>query len=465
MKRSYYLQFFAIALLAACGALVPAGRASAIYVQYFQWGNGAASQVVKPGESAIIRAHCQDQDGYKIYNYAVYGGYPDPYVWAGGGQDVNRWVTNPEGTYQYWFACQDNQLFGYERAYSGPITLTVTNSTVVSSFTASPASVRSGSRSTLSWDGSKGVKFSSCQLTGGQWGSTGAWFTALPGSIQTEPIAADTTYSFRCLDTDGASTPTRTATVTLRDLCSNIPGTQATAPANSTVIGGEWNEWAERLGLGDRLPNRSMCLCNAGYTLQGDQCIGADACSNIAGIQPSVPANGTVNNGVCSCNAGYSLQGSACVASCSGAHQVGTPPSCSCETGYQMQNGSCVQVACPGANEINWPTCSCAAGYSRDAGTNTCIRQPQLSITVNGQAAVRVHRGTEVTVAWSASGVAAGSCSVRTNAGSTISTSESGTATPAVGAQTAFRLACLNDAGTSVSREANVTLIPEVIEQ
>ena len=164
---------------------------------------------------------------------------------------------------------------------------------------------------------------------------------------------------------------------------------------------------------------------------------------------------------------GSTYNGSACVPLpvCTGAHQVGTPPNCACDVGYQMQGGSCVQVQCPGAHEVNWPACSCAAGYERDAGTNMCIREPQLDVTVNGQDAVRVRRGSDVTVAWSATGVAAGSCSVATNAGVSLASGDSGSRTTAVTYQTTYRLTCSNDAGSPVSKEANATLIPEVIEQ
>ncbi len=325
--------------------------------------------------------------------------------------------------------------------------------TTLSSFTASPGSVANGGASTLSWSGTKGSSFSSCRLSGGQWGS-GTWFTALPGSVSTQPLTTTTTYSMNCFDTTGTVTPTRSATVTVAaapDACSNIAGNQATAPANGTAQGG-------------------VCSCNTGYTLQGAACVAVvDVCSNIAGNQATPPANGTTSGGTCSCNSGYTLQGASCVAVpvCSGAHQTGTPPNCSCEVGYQWETttSSCVQVQCSGANEVNWPTCSCAAGYSRDSGTNTCIRQPVIDIKVNGQDAVRVQKGTQVVVTWSASGVAAGSCRITLNTGATFGSGDSGSVSTAVGHQTTYRLSCTNDVGTSVSREANATLIPDVIEQ
>lgn len=347
---------------------------------------------------------------------------------------------NGPSTYTFYCENVDAGAGGGNGSNTLTINPTPTNSTL-SGFTANPTSVAGNGRSTLSWTGTKGSKFSSCQLTGGQWGTAGAFFTALPGSIQTDPLVANTTYSFRCIDTDGASTPTRTATVTVADACSNIPGSQATVPANGTASGG-------------------VCTCNSGYTLSGDQCVGSDVCSNIVGTQLVPPANGTTSGGTCSCNSGYSLSGGSCVASCTGAHQVGTPPSCSCDTGYNMQGGVCVATACPGVNEVNWPTCSCATGYSRDSGTNMCIRQATLSITVNGLTATRVRRGNQVVVTWSASGVTLASCRVTTNTGATVGSTDSGTVTSAVAAQTTYRLSCSNDAGTTVTSQAAVTLIP-----
>jgi hypothetical protein len=89
---------------------------------------------------------------------------------------------------------------------------------------------------------------------------------------------------------------------------------------------------------------------------------------------------------------------------------------------------------------------------------------PTLSITVNGQDAVRVRRGSSVSVAWSATGVTAGSCRVTTNTGATLSASDSGTQSATINNQTAYTLSCSSGTRT-VSETANVTLIPEFIEQ
>lgn len=254
-------------------------------------------------------------------------------------------------------------------------------------------------------------------------------------------------------NTTAASPKTYTFTAT-------APGQYVFYPAALTAAYPSWNNYGKSLLV--------TVNCPAGQTAQGGACVAAvDVCSNIAGMQATPPANGTSSGGLCSCNTGYSLQGTSCVpvAACAGAHQVGTPPNCTCDVGYQMQGGICVQVLCPGQNEVNWPTCSCAPGYTRDGGTNMCIRQPVLNIKVNGLDAVRVRKGSSVTITWSASGVASGSCRVTTNTGTTIASGDSGTTASAVGNQTTYRLTCTNDAGSATTKEANVTLIPELIEQ
>lgn len=352
------------------------------------------------------------------------------------------------GPSTYTIYCQNVDAGGGGGSGSNSITVVPTpKNTTLSSFVANPTSVSGGGQSTLSWSGTKGTKFSSCQLTGGQWGTSGAWFTALPGNVTATGIVADTSYTFNCFDADGANTGARTATVTVTDACGNIPGFQSSAPANGTSSGG-------------------TCSCNSGFVLQGNQCVGADSCNNIAGTQTGAPSNGHTNtDGSCSCNSGYALQGGSCVAACTGAHQVGTPPSCSCDTGYQMQGGVCVAVACPGQNEVNWPSCTCATGFSRDGATNLCIHSPQLNIKVNNLDSVRVRKGASVSLTWSATGITAASCAVRSNTGALVGSGDSGSVSRTIDAQTTYRLTCINEAGSSVSKEASITLIPSVTEQ
>jgi hypothetical protein len=61
--------------------------------------------------------------------------------------------------------------------------------------------------------------------------------------------------------------------------------------------------------------------------------------------------------------------------------------------------------------------------------------------------------------------VTAGSCRVTTNTGATLASADSGSQAATVDHQTTYTLSCTNDAGSGVSKEANATLIPEVIEQ
>ncbi len=392
----------------------------------------------------------EEDDGETPLCYASFGG-ANGSVYTG---PINAATT-------YTISCQNySGGWGSSDAYgANSITVVPTppaTPTTLGSFYANPSSIPNGSATTLYWGGVKGTNFSSCRLNGGQFGDA-TWYSTLPGSVATVPLTASITYWMICYDTDGGNTGWRSAPVTVAvapvvtDTCSNITGNQATAPANGTASGG-------------------VCTCNAGFTLQGASCVAnpVDACSNIAGMQSGAPTNGSASGGVCSCNAGFTLQGASCVAipaSCTGANQVGTPPNCTCDVGYQMQAGTCVQNVCAGQNEVNWPTCSCATGFTRDTVTSMCIRQAVLNITINGDDAVRVRKGTQVRVSWDATGVVVGSCRVTTNTGTTTGSTDAGTVSTTVANQTTYRLTCTNDAGSSVSKEVNATLIPEVIEQ
>lgn len=237
--------------------------------------------------------------------------------------------------------------------------------------------------------------------------------------------------------------------VVATDLCPALPGTQMTYPTGSSPV--------------------NSCTCPAGSTYNSatNTCPPPiDRCPLLPGAQATYPTGASPANS-CTCPAGstYNSTTNSCQATCSGAHQVGTPPNCTCEVGYSMQGGACVQNVCPGANEINWPACTCAAGYTRDATTEQCVRQPALDITVNGQSATRVRAGSSVAVSWSATGVQVGSCMVRTAAGTTVvSGQDSGTVDRTVTSQTIFRLSCVNDAGSAVMDEAIANIIPDYSE-
>lgn len=257
-------------------------------------------------------------------------------------------------------------------------------------------------------------------------------------------------------NTNNASPKTYTFTPT-------APGSYVFYPAAMTAAYPVWNNYNSSLVVN--------VSCPAGQVNQGGVCTTTpvDVCSNIPGMQPTAPQNGSANNGgTCSCDSGYTLVGASCVEQgeeC-GPHQVqGNDGTCTCEVGYSMQGGECVQQLCPGPHEVNWPSCVCASGYVRDGGTNMCIREPILNVSVNNEAAVRVRKGTEVTVRWSASGIEDGSCRVTTNAGATLGSGNSGTRQITIGSQTTVRLTCRNDAGSSVTKVAEVTLIPSIDEQ
>ncbi|MEK7068351.1 MAG: hypothetical protein AAB964_00895, partial [Patescibacteria group bacterium] len=172
----------------------------------------------------------------------------------------------------------------------------------------------------------------------------------------------------------------------------------------------------------------------------------------------------------CACATGFARnQAGVCVpivAACTGPNEVGTPPSCNCEIGYSRVGGVCAPASCTGANEVNPPACTCAAGYQRDQGI--CARIPELSILANGETSARVLRGTPVVLTWSATGVQEGTCGVRNALSGTLlysgDNSPNPAPSPAVSAQTTYRLSCLTDTDRQVSAEVTVSIIPSYNE-
>ncbi len=242
-------------------------------------------------------------------------------------------------------------------------------------------------------------------------------------------------------------------------------------PVARTSAYPSWNNYAKALVV-NVIP-ASVFTCTGAVPSNATLCTADDTglTSNTARTLTSSCSIPTGSAPKCqyTCQSGYTRQGSGCVpipaTTCSGAHQLGTPPNCTCEVGYIMQSGSCVAAACPGAHEVNYPACTCGSGYTRDAGSGQCVMQPALELQVNGADAARVRAGSGVEIIWNATGVQAGSCTVRTSAGTTISSGvNSGSSEYTVAGQTIFRLSCLNDAGGVVTDEAVVNIIPTFIE-
>ncbi len=466
--------------------------------------------------------HCSrdTQESCSISNYGVVGGHDMFYLDAEGNSyynpggctqvvyavecDVGNVTVYPTVTTTYTF-CSYYYSAGGGGSGMTPlpcpsVTISIpspTTPTTLTSFTATPASVATGGTTVLNWTGVRGTNFSSCMLIGGQWGS-GTWIGGtIPDYTGTAPISTTTTYGVQCYDnTYGWAGPlwttvTATGAPVSADATSNSPrtvGQTATISfhADSTTLPGPCN--INNSGGVTNLYSVGSCPSSANtsyttpaYTVPGTYTYTfyyhrAGVWTLAKTVNVTVTAVGACANGLnssyqpsCTCPIGQTQSGAVCVATpvCTGANQTGTPPNCICEVGYQWDTSgtTCVQGMCPGANEVNWPTCSCAAGYSRDIPTSLCIHDPVLDIKVNGQDTVRVRKGNQVAVTWSASGIVAGSCRVTTNSGTTIGSKDSGSASPILSNQTTYRLGCTNEAGTAVSKEVIANLIPEVIEQ
>lgn len=108
---------------------------------------------------------------------------------------------------------------------------------------------------------------------------------ALTPQPYTTPITQDTTFTMNVANSAGAS------------VCNAFVAINpASCPANSTASSG-------------------TCVCNSGYSMNGSyQCVATDVCSNIPGSQSSAPANCTAQgDGTCTPNPGYVISGNQCV--------------------------------------------------------------------------------------------------------------------------------------------------------
>jgi hypothetical protein len=301
----------------------------------------------------------------------------------------------------------------------------------------------------LVWTGAKGTNFSACDLAGGQWGS-GTWFSALPGSIATNALTANTTYGMDCFDTDGGSTGWQSATVTVTAApsCSNGLDINSypscTCPTNQTQSG-------------------SSCValtCPAGYSGTYPNCV-APSCSNGLDIN-SYPS--------CTCPANQTQSGSSCIAlTCSNGLAYATyGPSCTCPSGqYQpLASNSCVAlpVCANGLNQSYSPSCTCPSGQVQVQGGSTCVVAGAInSLTANPS---RVLKGNSPTISWSTSNMATCVLSGFAATGtSVLSSALSSSVTPAVTGKTIYTLSCADQAGIAYSSSVTVNLIPQTVEQ
>jgi hypothetical protein len=302
--------------------------------------------------------------------------------------------------------------------------------TTLTSFTATPNSFTGSGRATLAWNGTKGTKYSACQLVGGQWGS-GTWFSALPGSIQTNALTATTNYSMACYNTDGTGTGWRNATVTVTPaplgVCNDIP-LQASVPS----------------GCVTPVPAPGVCTPNGGSY--------------------------SASSNTCACPAGKHLSGTTCVVNplCSNGLNNSYAPSCTCPSGQYQPLGVSSCVALPvctnGLDSSYSPSCTCPGGQVQAGGGATCVPQGSIiSFTANPS---RVLAGRPASITWSTSHMS--SCSVSAFAASgtsVLSTALSSVSTPVVNSRTVFTLTCIDASSATYSSSVTVSLIPQTIEQ
>ena len=274
---------------------------------------------------------------------------------------------------------------------------TCTIFTPTASFSASPTSVSSGNHSTLYWSSTNAT---SCSA-GGPWSNSGT----LSGSGWTDPLFADTTFTFQCTG-PGGTTPLQTATVAVfAPVCTN--------GAN----------------------NYPTCnTCTLPFVWDGSNCVS----SNNIPVAHLIASPSTINSGQSSTLSWTSEYAT----TCTGTGFTAGGPSGTRSTGTLSTPGiQNYQVICTGAG-----------GNSTPAFASVTVLSPDLSISANP---VRVQKGTNSTITWSAT--SATSCSV--SGPGLSSTSKTGSRTIKIDYQSTYTLTCIVN-GSSVSSSATVNILP-----
>ncbi len=193
IKRLLQDHLVAIAVLcAAAAAFVPSSQVAAVFV-------GLNSVSASPQSVPVNGYSTLSWLANNADNCYVSGPGANNYYNA---SSLNSWSVSVgpiPSTSQYSVQC-----FNYGPNDSGSsvvrtVTVSVTSPTTITSFTASPNPVVSGSPTTLSWTGSAGGGFNNCNLYGGEFGG-GSWTYPLPGSRSTSALTTNTTYGLQCTD-------------------------------------------------------------------------------------------------------------------------------------------------------------------------------------------------------------------------------------------------------------------------
>jgi hypothetical protein len=392
-------------------------------------------------------------ESYYTHNYS---GSASGSGFNSGGSYNGSTIIYPKKTDTYSLTCGGGSASG--ASYSPPaLSIPVYINPTSLSISANPTSVSYGSPSYITWNA---VNAQGCSVNG-----PGISSGANAGNNQsTGPLYSNATYTLSCYQGSVSASVSVAAPPSASAIISASP-TSVYAGQSSTIT------WSSQ--------NATSCSVSgpgiSSSALSSSQSTGA---LSAGGKTYTINCSGEGGNA--SDFASVSVY--AVPSSCSGSYcNIGCTPSSVLKGGdvsctwscnpsiYSSSQGTGFSTggALSGSRSLN-PTESTTyglacilSGSQTTASAQVTVNQPQLSISANP---ARVQKGKTATIAWSATNVIAGSCSVTSNAqGGGTWSGASGSQSAVINSSTMFKLSCSVPSG-AISQSVTVNLIPQFQE-
>jgi len=297
------------------------------------------------------------------------------------------------------------------------------------SLTASPTAVDYNGRSALTWSSTNAT---SC-TAGGPWGTSGN----LSGSGLTDPLTADTTFTFQCTGPGGTSA---------------LQSVQVTVAAPTCANGANNPPTCDQCPDGYAYISSACVACTGGCTGQGGNAAkptGSLACNNFANnppycttYQPTATLSAspdTIDSGQSTTLTWSSTEATSCTAV--GGFSTGDATSGDASTGVLTATQN-YQTHCIGDG---------GSVYSNVA--TITVRQPNVSISADP---MRVKTNSGSTISWSATDVQ--SCAITKNGAAwQTGLNSPGTYDPVITTQTIYTITC-QTSGVPVSQSVIVNI-------